>query len=184
METKLKFLILLGTVRQGRESEKVAKLMLEKFSAREGIEVKLIDPRDLYLPNDDEGTDLREKNPDYQKAVEEADGFVIVTPEYNHGYPGSLKKMLDVLYEEYAGKAVGIVGVSSGEIGGARVVEGLLPVLRKLGMAVIKNDLNFFKVEEVFDDSGKLKEEKYLKYIERFLDALVRMAGSLKGGRE
>lgn len=183
METPLKFLILLGTVRQGRESEKVVKLLLEKFSVREGIEVKLIDPRDLYLPNDDEGTDLREKNSDYQKAAEEADGFVIVTPEYNHGYPGSLKKMLDVLYEEYAGKVAGLVGVSSGEIGGARVIEGLLPVLRGLGLSVIKNDLKFFNVKDVFDESGVLKEEKYLKYIERFFDELVRMAGTLKKGR-
>lgn len=67
----------------------------------------------------------------------QADGIVIVTPEYNRGYPGLLKYVLDTNLKEYIHKAVGICGVSAGGFGGARVIENLLPVLRELGLVTI-----------------------------------------------
>src|SRR2546430_15014963 len=121
-ETKLFIPILLGTVRQNRESEKVAKLLFAKVSVHPEIETVLLDPRAMNLPMDDEGENLKFKNPQYRNAIMRADGLIIVSPEYNHGYPGSLKRTLDILLKEYIHKAVALVGVSSGSWGGTRVI--------------------------------------------------------------
>lgn len=66
-----------------------------------------------------------------------ADAFVLMAPEYNHGYPGLLKHVLDTNLKEYIHKAVGVCGVSAGNFGGTRVIENLLPVLRELGLVTI-----------------------------------------------
>ena len=77
------------------------------------------------------------KDPMFSATVSRSDGLIIVTPEYNHGYPGLLKHALDMNLKEYIHKAVGICGVSAGPSGGARVTEALLPVMRELGLVTI-----------------------------------------------
>jgi hypothetical protein len=69
--------------------------------------------------------------------MDRADALVVVSPEYNHGYSGLLKHVLDSCLKEYIHKAVGIVGVSAGPFGGARVIQNLLPVMRELGLVTI-----------------------------------------------
>ena len=113
-----------------------------------------------------------------------ADGLVIVTPEYNHGYPGSLKSVLDLFLKEYIHKAVAFVGVSAGPWGGTRVIEACVPMVRELGLAVTFTDLNFPKVKDKFDADGKLLDEAYNKRVADFLDELVWMATTLRWGRE
>lgn len=184
MDNKLFIPILLGTVRQGRESEKVAKLLLERMSKHPEIETKLFDPREMNLPMDDEGQTLKEKNPEYRDAIIKADGLVIVSPEYNHGYPGSLKFVLDMLLKEYIHKAVGLCGVSAGGFGGTRVIEKLVSVVRELGLAVTFTDLNFSRVQNAFDEKGELTDESYNKRIDGFLEELIWMAKVLRWGRE
>ncbi|HJS49785.1 MAG TPA: NAD(P)H-dependent oxidoreductase, partial [Gaiellaceae bacterium] len=105
-------------------------------------------------------------------------------PEYNHGYPGLLKHVLDTNLKEYIHKAAGIVGVSAGVFGGARVIQNLLPVLRELGLVTIFWDVNFTTVRSRFDDEGKLLDESLLPRIDMFLDELLWMAGTLRHGRE
>ena len=109
---------------------------------------------------------------------------MIVTPEYNHGYPGSLKSVLDLLLREYVHKAVAFVGVSAGPWGGTRVIEACVPMVRELGLAVTFSDLNFPKVGSKFDEDGKLLDENYEKFVKGFLDELVWMAKTLRWGRE
>jgi len=82
--------------------------------------------------------------------------LVIVSPEYNHGYPGALKSVLDLLLKEYIHKAVAFVGVPAGPWGGTRVIEALVPTVRELGLAVTFADLDFPKVQEKFDQNGVL----------------------------
>ncbi|MBI2099703.1 NAD(P)H-dependent oxidoreductase, partial [Candidatus Uhrbacteria bacterium] len=106
------------------------------------------------------------------------------TPEYNHGYPGSLKRALDVLLEEYIHKTVGLVGVSSGRLGGARVIEQLVQVVRELGLAVTFTDLSFPGIGDFFDENGKPKEEAVYGRVEKFLEELVWMAKTLRWGRQ
>jgi NAD(P)H-dependent FMN reductase len=116
--------------------------------------------------------------------MERADALVIVAPEYNHGYPGLLKHVLDSCLREYIHKAVGIAGVSAGPFGGSRVIENLLPVLRELGLVTIFWDVNFSNVQNVFAADGKLLDETFIRRIEKFLTELIWMAKTLRYGRE
>lgn len=176
--------ILLGTNRKGRESEKVAKWLSEKMSDREDVETKLFDVRDFDLPQDDYGTSIGKDFPEWCDAIVRADGLVVVVPEYNHGYPGSLKSVLDLLLKEYIHKAVGLVGVSAGPWGGARVVETCVPMVRELGLTVTFTDLNFPTVKDKFDENGKLLDKAYNKRAADFLDELIWMSRALRWGRE
>jgi len=111
---KLFLPILLGTTRRGRESENAAKWLFAKMQERQEIETQLFDVRDFDLPRDDYGTEIGERFPEWRDALIRADGLVIVTPEYNHGYSGALKSVLDLLLKEYIHKAVAFVGISAG----------------------------------------------------------------------
>ena len=131
MERPIFIPVILGTPRQGRQSEHAARLVLEETKKRAGVETELIDVRSLHMRLDDAGEDM--KDPAFAATVERADGLILVVPEYNHGYPGLLKHALDMNLKEYIHKAVGLCGVSAGPFGGARVIENLLPVMRELG---------------------------------------------------
>jgi len=175
--------VILGTVRKGRASENVARFVFEQVNLREGVESELIDIRDLRLANDDAGEQI--KNQQFSATCERADGLVLVTPEYNHGYPGMLKHVLDSNLKEYIHKAVGICGVSAGGFGGTRVIENLLPVLRELGLVTIFWDGNFSGAQKLFDPAGKiLDEQTHVKRIDKFLGELIWMSKVLRHGRE
>ncbi len=176
--------LLLGTNRKERESEKVARWIFGKMSEREDIETQFFDVRDFRLPQDHYGTEIGEQFPEWRDAIIKADGLVIVTPEYNHGYPGILKSVLDLLLKEYIHKAVAFAGVSAGVFGGARVIEACVPMVRELGLAVTFSDLNFPQVQTKFDADGKLLDEAYEKRVKDFLDELVWMSRTLRWGRE
>jgi NAD(P)H-dependent FMN reductase len=175
--------VLLGTNRQGRQSEYVANLLLDKLKRHASIETELIDIRNIVLPADGYGQDIKEQFGDYRDVITRADGLVIVTPEYNHGYPGTLKSALDLLFSEYKHKAVGLVGVSSGPWGGTRVIENLIPVVRTLGLIPTSLDLQFSEVGRKFDSEGALKDDKYHKRIDDFIKELKWMAAVLRWGR-
>lgn len=183
-ENKLFIPIILGTPRKDRESENVAKWVYSKMQDRDEIESKFFDVRDFDLPRDHYGTEIGGDFPEWRDAITRADGLVIVTPEYNHGYPGALKSVLDLLLKEYIHKAVAIVGVSAGPWGGTRVIESMVPMVRELGLTVTFSDLNFPSVRSKFDADGNLLDEAYENRVRGFLDELVWMAGSLRWGRQ
>ena len=174
--------IILGTARQGRQSEHVAKFLLSEMKKRPEIETELIDVRELKMSLQDAGQDMAD--PDYVQKIVRADGLAIVTPEYNHGCPGLLKHALDMCLKEYIHKAVGFCGVSAGPFGGARVIENMVPVVRELGLTVTFTDVNFSRVGDAFDEAGNLKEEKYVGRVAKFLNELVWMSRVLRYGRE
>ena len=124
------------------------------------------------------------KDAKFSATIARCDGLILVVPEYNHGYPGLLKHALDTNLEEYIHKAVGICGVSAGPFGGTRVIEHLLPVMRELGLVTISTDVNFGNVQHLFDDNGKLLDEKFIGRTNKFLDELLWMARVLRYGRE
>jgi NAD(P)H-dependent FMN reductase len=183
-ESKLFIPVLLGTPRKNRESEDVARWVFAKMQEHPAIRSQLFDVRDFELPRDDYGQEIKHLFPEWRDAVVAADGLVIVTPEYNHGYPGSLKSVLDLLLREYVHKAVAFVSVSAGPWGGTRVVEACLPMVRELGLVPTFTDLNFPSVASKFDEGGKLLDEAYNKRIQGFLDELVWMATTLRWGRK
>jgi len=183
-ETKLFIPILLGTFRKDRESGKVANWVCERAEASDVIETQFFDVRDMDLPQEDYGTDIKDAFPEWRDAIVKADGLIIVTPEYNRGYPGPLKSVLDLLLKEYIHKAVGIVSVSAGPWGGVRVVESLLPVLRELGLMTTFADINFPHVASKFDQDGKIADDHYERFWKDFEGELVWVAKCLRYGRE
>jgi NAD(P)H-dependent FMN reductase len=174
--------IILGTSRRGRRSENVARFVFEQTRKRAGVETELIDVCSLPMKLDDAGEQM--KDPEFSATINRCDGLIIVTPEYNHGYPGLLKHALDMNLEEYIHKAVGICGVSAGSFGGVRAIEALLPVMRELGLVTIFWDVNFGNVEKLFDDQGNLLDQNYVRRLDKFLNELIWMARVLRYGRE
>jgi NAD(P)H-dependent FMN reductase len=156
--------------------------LFEQTKKRAKVETELIDVRSLPMRLDDAGEQM--KDPAFSATVERCDGLIIVTPEYNHSFPGLLKHALDMNLKEYIHKAVGICGVSAGAFGGARVIEQLLPVMRELGLVAIFEDVNFGKVGTLFDERGNLLDESYVRRVDKFLDELIWMSRVLRHGRE
>ncbi len=174
--------VILGTTRRARMSEHVARLLEREVAKRPGVETELIDIAGVPLPVNDAGEAI--KDAAFSAKIDRADALVIVSPEYNHGYPGLLKHVLDSCLKEYIHKAVGIVGVSAGSFGGTRVVENLLPVMRELGLVTIFWDVNFSSVQKAFSTDGALLDQAYLARIDKFLKELTWMARTLRHGRE
>src|SRR5215470_18159806 len=147
METSRKLFIpvILGTARMGRMSLHAARLVTEELGKCEAVETDLIDIAKLPLPTNDAGEAI--KDADFSAKMNKADALVVVSPEYNHGYSGLLKHVLDSCLKEYIHKAVGIVGVSAGPFGGTRVIQNLLPVMREIGLVTIFWDVNFSSVQ-------------------------------------
>ncbi len=114
MVDKLLLPVLLGTNRKQRNSLRVANWLVGEMQKRADIETRLFDVADFALPHDDYGQGLKDLFPEWRDTIIKADGLVIVAPEYNHGYPGSLKAVVDLLLQEYIHKAVAFVGVSAG----------------------------------------------------------------------
>jgi NAD(P)H-dependent FMN reductase len=181
---KLFIPVLLGTPRKNRESENVARWVFAQIEARGEIESQYFDVCDFVLPHNHYGQEIKDQFPEWRDAITRADGLVIVTPEYNHAYPGPLKSVLDLLLREYVHKAVAFVGVSSGPWGGTRVIEACVPMVRELGLAVTFTDLLFPKVGDKFDERGKLLDDAYEKRVNDFLGELVWLATALRWGRQ
>src|SRR5213080_5472240 len=174
--------VILGTARMGRMSLHAAQLVTGELGKCAGVETDLIDIAKLPLPTNDAGEAI--KQADFSAKMSKADALVVVSPEYNHGYSGLLKHALDSCLAEYIHKAVGIVGVSAGPFGGTRGIQDLLPVLRELGLVAIFWDVNFSAVQSAFDETGALRDQTYLRRIDKFLKELVWMAWTLRHGRE
>ena len=174
--------VILGTTRKGRMSAAAANLVAAEIAKRPGVTTELIDIRTVPMPLVDAGQAIRDDG--FAGRMAAADGLVIVAPEYNHGYPGLLKHVLDSCLKEYIHKAVGIVGVSAGPFGGTRVVQNLLPVMRELGLVTIFWDVNFSRVRDVFDEAGALRDPAVLPRIDKFLRELCWMSRTLRYGRD
>lgn len=149
--------VLAGTTREQRESIKAARYVADFARKLEDIEVVFVDPKDFNFPGD--GNDPEGKDPRYTEIVDKADAFFIVTPEYNHSFPGSLKRMLDSELALYNHKPVAFAGASNGNWGGTRAVESLVPAVRETGLVVMSWDVYFPYVQNIFNEDGSIKDE-------------------------
>lgn len=163
-------------------SAHAARFVTRELEKRDGVRTELIDIGTLAHQLDDSGQGTGDTA--FAEAMAQADGIVIVAPEYNHAMPGLLKHVLDSCLKEYIHKAVGIVGVSAGGFGGTRVIESLLPVMRELGLVSIFWDVNVSNARKVFDESGELRDPAMLPRIDKFLRELFWMSRTLRYGRE
>jgi chromate reductase len=172
--TKLYIPVLAGTAREQRKSIYAARLVAEVGATFEDIETEVIDPKDFHFPGD--GNDPEGKDPRYSAITARADGFFIVSPEYNHSIPGSLKRMLDSELKNYVHKPVAFAGVSSGAWGGVRGIEALVTTVREMGLVATFTDMQFPKVQELFDDDGVLLNDAYRDYVKGAWIELIWMA--------
>ncbi len=170
--------IILGTARVGRQSEKAAKFIMDE-AVKKGLESEIIDVADFALKATD-NTGLSGQAKKLSEKIKKAKGLIIVSPEYNHGYPGELKTTLDMIYEEYFGKPVGICGVSAGPLGGSRMVEQLRLVCIELHMVPIREAMYFPAIQTLFDEKGNIKDNSFRDRAKTFLEELIRYAEALK----
>lgn len=175
----MKVKIILGTAREGRKSEKVAKYLMKKAGAL-GWEAELIDVRDYLLAYTHRWKVTPEMEA-YRNKILEADALVIVAPEYNGSYPGELKILLDTIYDEYEGLPLGIATVSS-VTGGVRLLMELRTAAVNYRMLPVGQVL-FYNVDDLFDGE-ELKDEKYKERVERLFRALEKYAKALRPIRE
>jgi NAD(P)H-dependent FMN reductase len=182
---KLVVAVMVGTTRVQRESIKPARYIADFFARQPGVEVIFVDPNDFNFPGD--GNDPEGKDPRYSEITMRADAFFIVTPEYNHSFPGSLKRMLDSELQTYNHKPVAFAGVSNGGWGGTRAVESLVPAVRETGLVVMSWDVYFPRVQDLFDADGNLLDEHHARYernVQQLIDELLWFARMLKRGRQ
>lgn len=177
--------VLAGTTRARRESIKAARYIADFARRLDGVEVIFVDPVDFNFPGD--GNDPEGKDPRYTAIVEKADAFFIVTPEYNHSFPGSLKRMLDSELRRYNHKPVAFAGASNGNWGGVRAVEALLTAIRETGLVTLSWDVYFPYVQNIFTEDGSIKDEyreRYEQSLGKLFDELLRFARLFKQMRE
>ena len=180
--------VILGSVREGRKSEAPAKYIMEKVKVA-GHQTQLVDFKELPLPFYNAPTvpvvyfKSQYPNANAQKWSEiarAADAFIIVSPEYNHGYTAVIKNALDWGYLEFEKKPFGLVGVSNGPTGGARMIENLRPIMENFGAMTVRETIMIGPVLKYFDDNGKMINPELDKKIDGLLKSLTWWAEALK----
>ena len=184
MTDSLTVALIVGTTRAQRMTPKVAEIVAEVGRSYEGVEVVWVDPGEFTLPGD--GNDPEGKDPRYTEITARADAFLIVSPEYNHGYPGSLKRLLDSELENYNHKPVAFVGTSATPWGGVRGVELLVNVTREMGLVPTAVDSYVARIYDVFGEDGITDDDRrtYARRFGRTWDELLWFARALKTARE
>ena len=175
--------IILGSTRPNRNGEQVANWVLEIASRRSDAEFELVDLRDYPLPHLDEplppslGQYQNDHTKEWAEKIGSFDGFVFVTPEYNHGTSGVLKNAIDFLYAEWNNKAVGFV--SYGAVGGARAPEHLRLVVAELQMADVRQQVALSLITE-FENYSVFKPGDYnIPALNTMLDQIVAWSTAL-----
>lgn len=192
MERALPLGIILASVREGRRGEPFARWIHALVSERQDAAGKLLDLKEWPLPHyalrdtpvvAEKGYAPGTLSRRWADEIASLDGFVIVTPEYNHGYPSSLKSALDHVYAPWNHKPVAFVSYGGGA-SGARSVEQLRLVAVELRMAPVRDEVNVRLVGYSADERGFPKDPWYAKKASAMLDDLVWWARVLRDGRE
>lgn len=172
----MKIAILSGTVRVGRYSHFVAEQLVRQLN--DHVEhVDLVDVRDFSLPML-EYTYPNHPNPSddmnkLQQILDEADAFIIVSPEYNGGPCAALKNTMDYFKQEYAQKVMAISTVSSGALGGMRAAATMQQMVLWYGAYPIPQMLTVPNVQHLYSPEGELQDESFTTKVDRFLDAFI-----------
>lgn len=181
----LKVLVILGSVRRGRMSERVATFVMSRLAASGNFDAELVDLAVLDLPIMEERLGKIDPPPpgvpELGAKIEAADALIIVSPEYNHGYPGVLKNALDYFYAQYKRTPVALVTVSNGGHGGVNAWAQLVTVLTHMGAIVLPVTVAVSNVGESFSPEGDALNPNYVKRTDGMLNELAWLAGRLKG---
>ena len=184
----LKIGIIIGSTRPGRNGEQVARWVLENASERTAADYEIVDLLDYNLPHLDEavpasmGMYANEHTKAWAAKIDSLDGFVFVTPEYNHSTSGALKNAIDFVYKEWNNKAAGFV--SYGSAGGTRAVEHLRLIVGELQIADVRAQVAFSLATD-FENYSVLKAgPQHAAALGTVLDQLESWSGALAGVRE
>ena len=183
----LKLAIIIGSTRPGRVGEGVGRWVHEVAQRRDDAEFELVDIEDFALPLLDEpvppsmGKYSRPHTKRWAAKIATFDGFVFVTPEYNHGTSGALKNAIDFLYVEWNDKVAGFVGY--GSAGGARAVEQLRLVMAEVQVATVRNQV-MLSLREDFEGYRAFKPRSFHEQaLGEVLDQVIAWGGALRGVR-
>ncbi len=179
-DSKLRLGVILGSTREGRFGQTVANWFMDLANRDQRYEPDLIDLLDFSLPSN-----MSRNNPDvaeFASRIGAADAFVIITPEYNHGYPAALKLAIDSVGEEWNAKPLGFVSYG-GSSGGLRAVEQLRLVFAELRMATIRDCVSFHWAHARFQNGRPTEEYRYNSAAEKLLDELSWWGIALKNAR-
>lgn len=150
----IRLALLLGSTREGRFCDTVAGWAAHQIGRHADFALDIVDPALLDLPPHLE-RNCRPALAALKRRLDEADAFVIVTPEYNHGYPAVLKQLIDSAYGIWQAKPVGFVSYG-GLTGGVRAVEQLRQVFAEVHAMTVRNSVAFNDAWEQFDRNGNL----------------------------
>ena len=150
--------IISSSIRPNRNSHRVALYFKNYLTENNLCKTEILDLKEYDFPLFDNPLKQQKKPStqllDFAKKVNETDGIIIVTPEYNGSFPASLKNAIDVLYDEWHGKPISIVTVSAGVFGGTQALVTLQFVLWKIGAWTVTNMFHVANVQEAYDVSG------------------------------
>lgn len=150
--------IISSSVRIGRKTHRVALFFKKYIEAHKLATIEILDLKQYNFPVFEERLKYQEKPTeqtlDFTDKIKKADGVIICTPEYNGGYPSSLKNVIDLLYDEWYRKPIGLATISNGAFGGAQVTTSLQFSLWKIRAWVVPAMFPVPKVEENFDENG------------------------------
>lgn len=189
---KPNILVVLGTTREGRRGIKVADWTMLNVSKRSDAKFELIDLRDWDFPffnvpispSTEKGKYESLLQKKWAKKIDSADGFIIITPEYNHGYTAALKNAMDYLWFEWNAKPVTFISYG-GLSGGIRAVEQLRQVAIELEMIPIRHQVIIHRIRSAFDENGKLKDyDFYTKQLNSTVDALIKWSQAMRSVRK
>ncbi|MDB6113153.1 MAG: NADPH-dependent oxidoreductase [Lacunisphaera sp.] len=180
----LNIAIIIGSTRPGRNGAAVGKWVYEVAQKRHDAKFELIDLLEVNLPFLDEpappsmGKYSKDHTKSWAKRVASFDGYVLVTPEYNHSTSGALKNALDFVYAEWNNKAAGFV--SYGSVGGTRAVEHLRLIMAELQVATVRAQVTL-SLHTDFKDYKEFKPAPAQeKSVEAMLDQVIAWSGALK----
>lgn len=183
----LRIAIILGSTRPGRKTEPVARWVLDHALRRGDAEYELVDIAEFDLPLLDEPVppSQRKYSQDHTKRwsakIESFDGYVFVTPEYNHSTSGALKNAIDFLYSEWNNKAAGFV--SFGSSGGTRAVEHLRLIMAELQVADVRSQVALSLFTDFENFTTFKPQALHEKSLKSMLDQLVAWSGAMKSVR-
>jgi NAD(P)H-dependent FMN reductase len=182
--------VVLASVRPGRRGEGFARWAHGLVKERPGVEAQLLDLRDFPIgaysqehpPSKAERAYTDEVPRRWSETIHALDGYVIVTPEYNHGYPGNLKNAMDHVHTGWWYKPIGFVSYGGGA-GGARAVEQLRGVSIELRMVPVRGEVNLRLIGLELDDAGAPKDPFYGRTSKAMIDQLLWWARATKQAR-
>ncbi len=181
--------VIYGSARRSRQGIKAARFVVRVLEEREH-DVTLIDSEKYDLPMLDwmykeyESGQAPEAMQKLAEILSAADGFIIVSAEYNHSIPGALKNLLDHFQSEYLYKPSGIVTYSAGPYGGVRALVNLRGILAELGTPSIPSAFPISQIHSAFDDDGNAVDTVYDERIVKFLDEYEWYANALRHARD